>query len=271
MVSVEITIADNSPFVSIPLNIPTRKHDQARLREIRKKMETNLTSRDIENYFNELLPHADELASGNFFLIVDYIGNVIVQKFMEKGTDSQRLALIEKLAPRLASLGIHKNGTWAVQKVIDLAKTPGQVSAIVECLRIYAPALMMDQFGNYVIQCCLRLGSYSNQFIFDAIATKIWDIGQNRFGARATKACLESEFTTKPQQKQVSLAIVQSCVQLSMNGNGSILVTWMLDSSMIPGRYRVLAPTMIPHLKTLCCHKLASQSLFKISILNSNL
>jgi Pumilio-family RNA binding repeat len=189
---------------------------------------------------------------------------VIVQKFMEKGSDSLRQSLIEKVAPRMASLGIHKNGTWAVQKIIDEAKTPKQVAAIVECLRIYAPALLMDQFGNYVIQCCLRLGSFSNQFIFDAIASRVWEIGQNRFGARATKACLENEFTTQNQQKQVSLAIVQSCVQLSMNANGSILVTWLLDSSMIPGRYRVVAPTMIAHLKTLGCHKIASQSLFKI-------
>lgn len=183
---------------------------------------------------------------------------------MEKVCDASRLLLIKKVSPRMASLGIHKNGTWAIQKIIEIAKTPAQVGAVIISLRPYAPALLLDQFGNYVIQCCLRLGSHSNQFVFDAIAEKIWEIGQGRFGARASKACLESQYANKNQLKQVSLAVVKNCVQLAMNANGSILVTWLMDSSSLPGRYRVIAPVMLPHIGILACHKLASQSLLKI-------
>lgn len=209
----------------------------------------------------------------NFVLVlfrfyIDYIGNVVVQKIMEKTSDSNRLILIEKISPVMASLGIHKNGTWAIQKIIDLAKNPAQVGAVVAALRPYASALLLDQFGNYVIQCCLRLGSHSNQFVFDSIAEKIWDIGQGRFGARASKACLESQYANQNQQKQVSLAVVQNCVQLAMNANGSILVTWLMDSSSLPGRYRVIAPVMLPQLVILACHKLASQSLIKLGTSN---
>jgi hypothetical protein len=198
------------------------------------------------------------------FLIQDYIGNVIIQKIMEKASDAQRLQLIKKVAHLMAALGIHKNGTWAVQKIIDVAKVDVQLDSIVEALKPYAPSLLLDQFGNYVIQCCLRLGSTRNQFIFDAISSKIWDIGQGRFGARAAKACLESSYTTKRQQKQVSLSIVKNCVQLSMNSNGCILLTWLLDMSVLPGRYRVLVPIMASHIQILSCHKLASVALLKI-------
>jgi hypothetical protein len=96
------------------------------------------------------------------------------------------------------------------------------------------------------------------------MVARCWDLGQGRFGSRAMKACLESQYTSKAQQKQVSLAIIKNCVQLSMNSNGSILVTWLLDSSQMPGRYRVLAPLVESHLAALCCHKLASVTIFKI-------
>ena len=196
--------------------------------------------------------------------MIDYIGNVVIQKLIERLPEEYKLSLVEKIAPYLASLGVHKNGTWAVQKIIDEASTSGQIDVIVHALEPYAPALLLDQFGNYVVQCCLRLGNSRNQFIFDAMANKCFEVGQGRFGARAMKACLESQYTTKIQQKQVSLAIVQNCVNFSMNPNGFILLNWYLDMSNISGRFRSVAPLLLPHLVSLCCHKLASLVILKI-------
>lgn len=200
-------------------------------------------------------------------ILIDYIGNVVIQKLMEKSPAHHRFMIIQKIAPEMAALGVHKNGTWAVQKIIDITQNQEHIQVIVEALRPYATALLLDQFGNYVIQCCLRLGPENNQFIFDAITCNIWEVAQGRFGARATKACLESAFSTKEQQKQVSLAIVQNCVQISMNPNGAILLSWLLEVSVLPGRYRVLVPIMNLHIVVLACHKLASLSILKISML----
>lgn len=36
--------------------------------------------------------------------------------------------MLAKIAPWLASIGIHKNGTWAAQKIIDTANTDQQVN-----------------------------------------------------------------------------------------------------------------------------------------------
>ncbi|CAG8806664.1 5797_t:CDS:2, partial [Racocetra persica] len=128
----------------------------------------------------------------------------------------------------------------------------------------YTPPLLLDQFGNYVVQCCLRLSSQRNQFIFDAMVDRCWEIAQGRFGARAMRACLESQHVTKKQQKQVAIAIVMNAVPLSTNPNGALLLTWMLDTSSFPGRYRILAPRLAPHLAHLCTHKLASLTVLKI-------
>lgn len=61
--------------------------------------------------------------------------------------------MLEHLAPHLATIGIHKNGTWAAQKVIECVATPEEVALIAQNLRPYTPPLLLDQFGNYVVQC----------------------------------------------------------------------------------------------------------------------
>lgn len=70
----------------------------------------------------------------------------------EKCSAPARLAMLERLGPHLASIGIHKNGTWAAQKVIDCVQTPEEVALVASNLRAYAPPLLLDQFGNYVVQ-----------------------------------------------------------------------------------------------------------------------
>ncbi|KAI8804762.1 armadillo-type protein [Cladochytrium replicatum] len=241
----------------LPEPKPNRRLDQSRLRELRKKLEGHVTSKEVDAAFQEVLEETVDLST-------DYIGNVVLQRIVEKGTDTQRLRIIEKLAPHLAAIGVHKNGTWVVQKVIDIAKTAPQIAHIISALKPFTPVLLLDQFGNYVVQCCLKMGSHRNQFIFDAMSSKCVEIGTGRFGARAMRTCLESSFVTKRQQKLVSIAIVQNAVTLCTNANGSLLVTWLLESSGLPGRYRVLAPKLSPHVVALCSHKLASATILKL-------
>lgn len=49
-------------------------------------------------------------------------------------------------------------------------------------------------------RCCLRFGSPVNEFIFDGIIDRLWEVAQGRFGARSIRACLENECVTLSQQ-----------------------------------------------------------------------
>lgn len=60
--------------------------------------------------------------------------------------------MLERVAPHLAMLAIHKNGTWTAQKIIECANTPEEITLIVKHLRPLAPLLLLDQFGNYALQ-----------------------------------------------------------------------------------------------------------------------
>lgn len=235
-----------------------RVHDAPRLREVRKRIDNNsCTPMEIESIAMEMLPEIAELSS-------DYLGNTVVQKLFEHCSEDTKEAMLEEIAPHLAEIGVHKNGTWAAQKIIDVARTPRQTTMIVDALRPHGVNLFLDQYGNYVMQCCLRFQSPMNNFIFETMINRLWCVAQGRFGARAMRACLESHFATNDQKRLMAAAITLHSVQLATNSNGALLLTWLLDTCTFPRRRSVLAPRLIPHLVHLCTHKVAYLTVLKI-------
>lgn len=259
--SLEASISFNSfqsEIPSIPEPAHNRVHDAPKLRDIRKRIDNQSWSQaEIENIAADMLPEIAELAS-------DYLGNTVVQKLFEHCSDDMRDAMLAEIAPHMSEIGIHKNGTWAAQKIIDVCKSPKQMSMITQNLHAYTVPLFLDQYGNYVLQCCLKFGSPFNDFIFETMLSQMWDIAQGRYGARAMRACLESHHSTKEQQRMLAAAIALHSVQLATNANGALLLTWFLDTCTFPNRRTVLAPQLVPHLVHLCTHKVAYLTVLKV-------
>ncbi|KAI8379291.1 armadillo-type protein [Radiomyces spectabilis] len=255
--SERIPLSYCSVIPPVPELTSDRKLEPLRLREMRRRLENGDTTQEVETIAHECMDEIVELCS-------DYIGNTVVQKLFELCSDTTKQHMLEKIAPYLAMIGVHKNGTWAAQKIIDFANTEAQIQLIRKHVAPYVPLLLLDQFGNYVVQCCLRMGAKYNMYIFDAIVDKCWEIGQGRFGARAVRAILENSIVTKEQQLYVAAAIVQNAILLTTNVNGTLLLIWLLDTSELQGRYRVLCPRFLPYLGKLCTHKLGSITVYKI-------
>ncbi|CAM1505551.1 Fc.00g111880.m01.CDS01 [Cosmosporella sp. VM-42] len=247
---------DEIPAIREPAH--TRVHDAPKLRDIRKRIDNqSLTQAEIENTAVDMLPEIAELSS-------DYLGNTVVQKLFEHCSDNLRDAMLAEIAPHLAEIGVHKNGTWAAQKIIDVCKTPSQMNTIVEHLRPYTIPLFLDQYGNYVLQGCLKFGAPFNDFIFETMLSCMWQVSQGRYGARAMRACLESHHATKEQQRMLAAAIALHSVQLATNANGALLLTWFLDTCTFPQRRTVLSPQLVPYLVHLCTHKVAYLTVLKV-------
>ncbi|KAK7466954.1 hypothetical protein VKT23_004018 [Stygiomarasmius scandens] len=249
-------------YTTIPL-VSERPHnrrwDAAKLRELRKRLDSGTMSTE------EIDQVAADFLDGEIVdLASDWLGNTVVQKLFEKCSPGPKFAMLERISPNLAMIGIHKNGTWAAQKIIECVATPEEIGLVAQNLRPYAPPLLLDQFGNYVVQCCLRFGAPANDFIFDAIVDRMWEIAQGRFGARSMRACLESPHITISQQRRIATAVILNSIPLATNPNGALLLTWLLDNSGFPSRYNLLAPRFTPHLSHLCTHKLASLTVLRI-------
>jgi len=94
-----------------------RIHDAPKLRDIRKRIDNqSWTQAEIEGIAMDMLPEIAELSS-------DYLGNTVVQKLFEHCSDDMRDAMLAEITPHMAEIGIHKNGTWAAQKIIDVSRT----------------------------------------------------------------------------------------------------------------------------------------------------
>ncbi|KAI0797827.1 hypothetical protein C8Q75DRAFT_20970 [Abortiporus biennis] len=249
-------------YTTIPL-VSERPHnrrwDASKLRELRKRLDTSTISvEEIDNVA------ADFLDGEIVDLASDWLGNTVVQKLFEKCSPGPRLAMLDRIAPHLAMIGIHKNGTWAAQKIIECVQSPEEVALVTQNIRPYVPPLLLDQFGNYVVQCCLRFGAPATDFLFEAMVDRLWEIAQGRFGARSMRACLESSHITLSQQRRIATAVILNSIPLATNPNGALLLTWLLDTSSFPSRYSLLAPRFTPHLSHLCTHKLASLTVLRI-------
>ena len=71
---------------------------------------------DIEEIALDILDEIAELSS-------DYVGNTVVQKLFDACSEPIKDMMLKQIAPYLAQISIHKNGTWAAQKIIGVAGT----------------------------------------------------------------------------------------------------------------------------------------------------
>ncbi|SCV03901.1 LANO_0G06942g1_1 [Lachancea nothofagi CBS 11611] len=250
---------DTADFGPLPDPLPNRGFDAPKLREIRKAIDVNSMSElEIEQLAIAMLDELPELCS-------DYLGNTIVQKLFEHSSSVVKDIMLRRTNTFLTSMGVHKNGTWACQKIITMADTPRQKMLVAKGVEKYCTPLFNDQFGNYVIQCVLKFGFPWNDFIFEHIISNFWTISQNRYGARAVRACLEAhDIITREQLLVLSGVIVLYTEYLATNSNGALLVTWFLDTCTLPHRHSILAPRLVANMAELCCHKLASLTVLKV-------
>ena len=282
-----------SDFGPLPELEMVRQFDLARLRELRKALEVNekaalghgldsdssaggevLSQQELEELCLLMLDELPEIC-------YDHVGNTVVQKvFTVVESAAIKLVMLKETAPFLSPLGIHKNGTWAVQKIINSSLDSCLPKVLIaESLQPYAVKLFNDQFGNYVLQCCLKFGSPFNDFIFETVYSNFLEISCGRFGLRCLRAILEtssehsstnSGVISTEQLFLVASLIVQHVTDLIVNNNGSPLITWFLDTfsgcknAEDDLRYALLTDKLMPALDAFCIHKVASLTVYKI-------
>ncbi|KAI8639726.1 armadillo-type protein [Parasitella parasitica] len=256
------SLQSSSYFESIP-PVPEygsqRRLDAAKLRDIRKRLD-GLTSKDSCKEADAIaLDCMDEIAE----ICSDYIGNTVAQRLFEKCSENVKTDMLQIIAPHLAAMGVHKNGTWAAQKIIDSLNTKKQIQIVCVHIQPFIPPLLLDQYGNYVVQCCLRLDG-DTQFIMNAMVEKSLHIAQGRFGARAMRGILEGSLITSSQQIFIAAALLQNAVSLATHPNGSLLVSWLIDCSALENRLSILASQLAPCLVQVATHKLGSQIMLKL-------
>ncbi|TID30836.1 hypothetical protein CANINC_000572 [Pichia inconspicua] len=216
----------------LPPQVSNKLFDNPSLRELRKQLDSNsLSNLQIEETALAMDSELPELAS-------DYLGNTIVQKLLDTVGPVVRDNMVTKLIPYLSQMSAHKNGTWAAQKLINTVQNEKEMQLVSKSLTPYAVHLFNDTYANYVIHGVLKFNYPYSNFIFESLICCFLDISFNRFGARAARTCLEtiesdSKINEKIQNEVILLiiiAILTWCFELMSDVNGSLLITWFLET-----------------------------------------
>ncbi|KAI5958491.1 uncharacterized protein KGF55_005751 [Candida pseudojiufengensis] len=273
-------------FGPLPEPISIRQFDSPTLRDLRKILENKelgitIDNQQINNNNNELLNiNLEELSLAMLDelpeICYDYLGNTIIQKlFTLIENPLIKLIMVKEITPFLTQLSIHKNGTWAIQKIINLSIfNYQQMYLIGASLKPYSVKLFNDQFGNYVLQNCIKFGSPYNDFIFEVIIDNFLDISFGRFGSRCIRTILETYYDflnptksliTNEQILIIVGLIIEFSNELILNNNGSLLITWYLDSFIdFENKIELLINKILPNIRHLCVHKLSNLTILKL-------
>ena len=90
-------------------------------------------------------------------LVKDLNGNHIILKVLNCFDNSYCLPIFETLNSNLTEVSLHKHGCCVLQKCIDCA-CPETKAIIIETIVNNISELIVDQFGNYIVQYVMTLG-----------------------------------------------------------------------------------------------------------------
>ena len=150
-----------------------------------QKMIGLLSSPIIKNYFYELVKPI--VAP----LLKDLNGTYIVQKFATKYLTEYGLKINAIIIENSSELCTHRHGCCVIQKYLE-TKDQTMIPALLDKLIEDSLLLIVDQFGNYVIQTILLMGDkkYGNK-LAEKISPNIVFYAKHKYSSNVVEKCFD--------------------------------------------------------------------------------
>jgi len=95
-------------------------------------------------FFHEMKDQVAELMMDNF-------GHYAIEALFMRSTDEQRLYLVGNLAPSIALVSCHKQGSFSIQSIMESLRTQTEIKMIVEALSKHVMKIILNCSGHHVI------------------------------------------------------------------------------------------------------------------------
>ena len=152
-------------------------------RALQKMIEFISTPNQIEDLISALGPHVVDL-------IQDLNGNHVIQKCLNKLTSSEANFIFQAVGENVIDVGTHRHGCCVLQRCIDHAAGQQKV-LLIERITANAPILVMDPFGNYVVQYIIDLNeSTFTEPLVHEFQGKIGVLSRHKFSSNVVEKCL---------------------------------------------------------------------------------
>ncbi|KAK9077203.1 hypothetical protein SSX86_005539 [Deinandra increscens subsp. villosa] len=178
---------------------------------------------DIEMIFDEVKDHI-------FELMTDASMNYLAQKLFKVCNERQMTHIVVSVISddnNLTNICLNSHGTRAMQKLIELLKTPEHRSLIVSALRKITLTLTKNTNGQHVIQNCLKSFHVDEvQPILNVVADNCLDIATDKSGCCVLQLCvLHADEASK---ERLMTEIIANALELSEHPYGNYVVQHIL-------------------------------------------
>lgn len=118
-------------------------------------------------------------------------GNFVISKIIKVMPKHIVHKVVECCKGRCYKLSRDKNACRIVQRLLD--RFPNEeIRFVFDELRAEVNALILDEFGNYVLSHVLLCGSYDDKcYIIEKILDDIVQLSLHKFGSNVVEKCLE--------------------------------------------------------------------------------
>lgn len=207
-------IAAATNFADLAKSQPGSKYLQARLR-----MEG---AAGVELVLPTVLPDIGGI-------IRDMFGNYFSQALVRAADNTQRTAILQALAPTVADVSCNRNGTYALQSIVDLIDPAqaDQVAALREGLAPHALRVMCHEHGTHVMQRFQRrFGPGACGWIFDVARASAQHMATSPHGVTVLATCVD----TAPDELRAQLVhgVLERILELAHHSYGNYIVQHML-------------------------------------------
>ncbi|CAN4114978.1 unnamed protein product [Withania somnifera] len=131
----------------------------------------------------------------------DQNGNHVIQKCMEYVPQDQIHFIVASFFGHVVSLSTHPYGCRVIQRVLEYCNNPETQKIIMDEILQAASTLVLDQYGNYVIQHVLQHGKpHERSNIISKFTGQIVKMSLHKYASNVVEKCLI--FAT-PEERQI--------------------------------------------------------------------
>lgn len=172
-------------------------------------------------FYNELKVQVADLMMDNF-------GHYAIEALFAISDNEQRLFLVMNLAPSIAVVSCHKQGSFSIQAMMDTLQTQSQIEMLVEALSKHVMQIILNTSGHYVILRFLsKFGYPYTRFVHRALVGHCYDFSTDHYGLRVMKAAVDAG--PHSQLTNVFNCIVKHTNTLVENQYGNYIIQHLLD------------------------------------------
>ncbi|KAF8334308.1 armadillo-type protein [Cantharellus anzutake] len=187
-------------------------------------------------------------------LITDIYGNYVVQKFIERGTPTQKNLVVGAMETKIAKLSTQTYGCRVVQKAIECVATEQQDQFIRELNGFIIP-ITKDSHGNHVIQKLIERVDPERFPFLETFRLHAFELASHPYGCRVLQRCFE--FLSCISRAPLSEQLVRHAPELATDQFGNYVIQFVLETGD-PGERAAIISRMKGRTIELSKHKFAS-------------